>query len=195
MGMIPARLTRLTVGLIPTSEHAADGERMDPSVSVPMAAAQRLAAAATAEPELEPEGVRSSAYGLRHCPPRPLQPLEECVERKFAHSLRLVLPRITAPAARSRLATNASRAGIEPARAREPAVVIIRSAVAMLSLRRIGMPCSGPRAPLALRSASSDSAIASASGFSWRTERTAPSSSSMRARYRSAIARAVYLPE
>src|SRR5918912_1533523 len=113
---------------------------MGPAVSVPIAAAQKFAATATPAPELEPEGVRSSTYGLRHCPPRPLQPLEECVERKFAHSLRLVLPRITAPAARSRSATNASRAGIEPLRASDPAVVIIRSAVAMLSLSKIGMP-------------------------------------------------------
>ncbi len=35
-----------------------DGLRMDPSVSVPMATAQRLAATAAAEPELDPEGLR-----------------------------------------------------------------------------------------------------------------------------------------
>ena len=40
--------------------------------------------------------------------------------------------------------------GIAPASASEPAVVIMRSAVAMLSLMRIGMPCSGPRGPRAL---------------------------------------------
>ena len=69
----------------------------------------------------------------------------ECVERKFAHSLRLVLPRITAPASRSRATMNASFGGVAPASASEPAVVIMRSAVAMLSLIRTGMPCSGPR--------------------------------------------------
>ena len=37
------------------------------------------------------------------CPPRELQPDDDRVERKFAHSLRLVLPRITAPASRSRV--------------------------------------------------------------------------------------------
>ena len=41
-----------------------------------------------------------------------------CVERKFAHSLRLVLPRITAPASRSRSTTNASRGGDRRLRAR-----------------------------------------------------------------------------
>ena len=36
-------------------------------------------------------------YGLRHWPPRALQPLEECGERKLAHSLMFVLPSSTAP--------------------------------------------------------------------------------------------------
>src|SRR6185369_5267974 len=117
-----------------------------------MQAAAKLAAAADPEPELEPEGERSRAYGLRHCPPRPLQPLDEWLERKFAHSLRLVLPRSTAPASRSRAAMKASRGTGTPARAREPAVVCILSAVAMLSFTRMGRPWSGPRGPLALRS-------------------------------------------
>ena len=89
----------------------------------------------------------------------------ECVERKFAHSLRFVLPRMTAPASRSRATTNASFGGLTPASASEPAVVIMRSAVAMLSLSRTGMPCSGPRTRPLLRSASRRSAIASASGL------------------------------
>ena len=60
----------------------------------------------------------------------------------FAHSLRLVLPRMTAPAARNRSATtNASRGALAPSSASEPAVVSKRSAVAMLSLMRTGMPC------------------------------------------------------
>ena len=56
--------------------------------------------------------------------------------------------------------------GTEPSSASEPAVVVIRSAVSMLSFSAIGMPCSGPRTLPALRSASSWSAIASASGLS-----------------------------
>ena len=43
-------------------------------------------------PELDPHGLRSSTYGFFVCPPRELQPDVERVERKFAHSLRLVLP-------------------------------------------------------------------------------------------------------
>src|SRR6185503_1297555 len=108
IGMMPARLTRPTVGLMPTSADAAEGDVTEPSVSVPMATAQQFAAVAAPEPELEPDGVRSSAYGLCVCPPRPLQPLDECVERKFAHSLKFVLPMITAPAAFKRSATHES---------------------------------------------------------------------------------------
>ena len=105
-------------------------------------------------PELEPHGLRSSAYGLRVWPPRPLHPLVECDERKFAHSLQLVLPRMIAPAARSRCTTNASAGAGMSASASEPALVLIRSPVSMLSLMRIGTPCSGPRILPAFRSAS-----------------------------------------
>src|SRR4051812_14380262 len=100
---------------------------MEPSVSVPTAAATRLAATATADPELDPDGLRSSAYGFLVWPPRALQPLDECVDRKFAHSLRFVLPRMTAPAARRRFTTNASLGILAPTSASEPAVVIMRS--------------------------------------------------------------------
>src|SRR5712692_2958723 len=163
--MIPERLTRPTVGLIPTMPLNDEGETMEPSVSVPIAAAQRFAATATADPELEPEGFRSSAYGFFVWPPRPLQPLVDREDRKLAHSLRLVFPRITAPAARSLCATNESRGASDPRSAKDPAVVIIRSPVSRLSLSRIGTPCRRPRGPLALRSLSSARAIASASGL------------------------------
>src|SRR5947209_17392093 len=76
MGMMPARLMRPTVGLMPTRPAAAAGDVTEPSVSVPMATTQQLAAVAHPDPELDPDGVRSSAYALRVCPPRPLQPLD-----------------------------------------------------------------------------------------------------------------------
>ena len=60
-GMTPARLTSPMVGLIPTRPLRLAGETIDPSVSLPIAAAHRLAAVATAEPLLEPDGLRSSA--------------------------------------------------------------------------------------------------------------------------------------
>src|SRR5437763_3339230 len=133
MGTTPWRLVRPTVGLMPTRPDADDGLMIEPSVSVPSAAMHRLAATLTPEPELEPPGVRSRTYGLRVWRPRPLQPLDERRERKLAHSLRLVLPRMTPPAARSFAATVASRGGRDPTRASEPAVVSMRSAVSTLS--------------------------------------------------------------
>src|SRR3954463_15402930 len=127
--MIPPRLTKPTVGFIPTTPQSDAGEMIDPSVSVPTATAHKLAATATAEPALEPEGLRSSAYGFFVSPPRALQPLVELLALKFAHSLRLVLPSSTAPAARS-LRTRVESCGApEPSRASEPAVVIILSPV------------------------------------------------------------------
>src|SRR5438067_1827656 len=134
IGTMPDRLIKPSVGLMPTNPFVDEGASTDPSVSVPTAAAQRFAATAAAEPELEPEGFRSSAYGQSVSPPRPLQPLVECEDRKFAHSLKLVLPGNTAPASRSFFATNESRVGAGPISANDPAVVIIRSRVSMLSL-------------------------------------------------------------
>src|SRR5689334_22516212 len=102
IGMIPERLVNPTVGLMPTTPLTAAGTRIDPSVSVPMAATARLAATADAEPELDPCGEVSRTYGLSPWPPRALQPLEERVERKLAHSLMLVFPKRTASALRKR---------------------------------------------------------------------------------------------
>ena len=61
IGMMPRRDTRPTVGLIPTSPHIEDGQRIEPSVSVPMPAAARLAEMPEPVPLDEPHGLRSSA--------------------------------------------------------------------------------------------------------------------------------------
>src|SRR3954451_14958989 len=141
--MMPARLMRPSVGLIPTNPDADDGQTTDPSVSVPTPTVARFAAIADPVPELDPQALRSSTYGFFVSPPRPLQPLVECVERKFAHSLSLVFPRITAPASRRRETMNASPAAWFSASASDPADVAMRSAVSMLSLISTGTPCSG----------------------------------------------------
>ena len=94
-----------------------------------------------------------------------LQPLEEFVERKLAHSLRLALARITAPAARRLSTRKASAGGRCPFIASDPAVVSIASAVSMFAFSTTGMPCSGPRDPVACLSASSSAAISTASGL------------------------------
>src|SRR5271169_1904853 len=147
MGITPVRLISPTVGFTPTNPFTEDGLTTEPSVSEPTAAAQRLAAVAAPAPELDPDVFRSSAYGFRVRPPRPLQPLIECVERKLAHSLILVFARINAPAERNREAANASCAACEPSSASDPAEVLILSPVSMLSLIKIGIPCNGPRGP------------------------------------------------
>src|SRR4051794_6356269 len=143
IGIIPVRGTRPRVGLIPTMPHVDEGQITEPSVSVPTPIAARLAAIAAPVPDDEPHGLRSSMYGLCVCPPRPDQPLEECSERKFAHSLRFVLPSNTAPAARSCCTTKESCfGGGASARPRLPAVVFILSAVSRLSFTSTGIPWS-----------------------------------------------------
>src|SRR5205809_6322703 len=79
-------------------------------------------------------------------PPMPLQPLDEGADRKLAHSDRLALPMMIAPAAFSCFAMNAS-AGVLPASAQEPAVVGI-PVVSTLSLTMIGIPSNGRWSPL-----------------------------------------------
>src|SRR5207248_2224699 len=98
MGMIPPCEIRRRVGLMPTTPFADEGQVIEPSVSVPTARGAMPAATATAEPLLEPQGVRSRTCGFLVWRPRPLHPLAERLERKLAHSLRLALPRMTAPA-------------------------------------------------------------------------------------------------
>ncbi len=60
IGTIPLLLTRPSVGLMPTIPFADDGQTIEPSVSVPTATAQRFAETPAPEPELEPQGFRSS---------------------------------------------------------------------------------------------------------------------------------------
>src|SRR5512142_757226 len=139
---------------MPTTPLALAGQTMLPSVSLPNDTPAKFAETAAPEPELEPHGLRLMPYGLFVCPPRPDQPLIDSKERKFAHSDKFVLPRITAPPARRFAATVESCVAGAPNRANEPAVVCILSPVSMLSLSRTGMPCSGPSTVPFLRGAS-----------------------------------------
>ena len=63
----------------------------------------------------------------------------------FAHSERLAFAKMIAPASLSLAATPLSRAAMCPSKAYEPAVVLMPSAVSMLSFTMMGMPWSGPR--------------------------------------------------
>src|ERR1700722_6602877 len=104
MGTIPDRLTRPTVGLIPTVPQALAGDTIEPSVSVPTASGARPAAIAAPEPELEPDVLRATLWGLTAWPPSVLSPLLDGRERKFAHSDRLALPPGNTPGAPARAA-------------------------------------------------------------------------------------------
>src|SRR5688572_23478995 len=82
IGITPQRLMRPTVGLIPTNMFWLDGLRIDPDVSVPTFAAQKLAAVPV--PELDPpvgsaglppnpsRGSGRGSYGFMPNPPAPL---------------------------------------------------------------------------------------------------------------------------
>src|SRR4051812_31491170 len=66
IGTTPARLVMPRVGLMPTMPFACAGQTMLPSVSVARATAHKFAETAAPDPELEPQGFRSNAYGLLH---------------------------------------------------------------------------------------------------------------------------------
>ena len=99
-------------------------------------------------------------------PPMPLHPLDDGLERKFAHSDRLALPMTNAPASLNCWTMNASP-GVLPASAQEPAVVGM-PVVLMLSLTMIGMPRSGRSSPRR-RAASAARASARAVGLTVMT--------------------------
>src|SRR5689334_24244289 len=75
IGTTCVRDTRPTVGLSATMPLIEPGHTSEPSVSVPSAAAARLAAIAEPLPELEPQALRSSTYGFFVSPPIADQPL------------------------------------------------------------------------------------------------------------------------
>lgn len=87
------------------------------------------------------------------------------LDRKLAHWLRLALPNITTPAALNLEARVESRGTFAPYNAKDPAVLLIWSFVAMLFLMRIGMPCKGPLVIPLARSASNSAAMLAASGL------------------------------
>ena len=64
-GTTPVVETRPTLGLSPTILLSMAGTRPEPAVSVPSAIGTKPAATATAEPELDPPGIRSARSGLR----------------------------------------------------------------------------------------------------------------------------------
>ena len=111
-----ASLTRPKVGLRPTTPHRAEGMRIEPPPSAPMAIGTSPAATAAAEPAEDPPVACPGSQGLRTNPvigfmpvtPRPI-------------SCMLALPTSSAPAARRRATTVASAPPAWPANTRAPA--------------------------------------------------------------------------
>ena len=79
------------------------GWRIEPPVSVPVAAGSRRAATAAADPPDEPPGTRLSSQGFRVTCQAEFSVLEP-----IANSSQLSLPRVTVPASARRATTVAS---------------------------------------------------------------------------------------
>src|SRR6516165_2404646 len=88
--MAPARETRPKVGRNPVTPQRSQGETIEPSVSEPMAKANRPAEVPAAEPAEDPLDPSSRFHGLRVLPPYQTSPI--------ASSPRVVLATSTAPA-------------------------------------------------------------------------------------------------
>ena len=157
------------------------GQIIEPLVSVPTASDARRSDMAAPEPDDEPQALLDSICGFRVSPPTALQPLIEDSERKFAHSDKLVLPKIIAPAAFSFSTIGASRPVSLAISAIEPAVVGI-SLLSILSFSSTGIPARGPSvSPFASRLSMAFASV-SALGFNAKTLFTFSSSRSIRAR-------------
>ncbi len=104
-GVTPATGTRPCVGRSALTPQNDAGLRSEPPVSVPSAASTIPAATATAEPPLEPPGMRSRSHGLRQAPHAWF-----CVVAPKLSCSRLAFATTTAPAARSRRTAVASAA-------------------------------------------------------------------------------------
>jgi len=98
--------TRPAEGRRPTRPQNEAGIRSEPPRSVPSARAIMPLASAAAPPPVEPPAERDGFHGLRVQPKTSLKVLPPA-----ANSGQLVLPRITAPASRSRRTTRASSRG------------------------------------------------------------------------------------
>src|SRR5258705_5638957 len=113
-GTTPSSGTRPKSPFSPTTPQYAAGRRIEPTVCVPIAPGTCRAATAAPDPDDDPPGVRSAAHGF-----------VVGAGSLYANCVATVLPTITAPAARSRATSVASRVGWRWANAGAPAVVVI----------------------------------------------------------------------
>src|SRR5271156_5438016 len=101
---------------MPTMPQKEAGWRMEPPVSVPVAARHRRADTAAAEPPDEPPGTRSLSLPLAFQGLMTLPKWLVVLLEPIANSSRLVLPRHTAPASHMRAVTEDSYGGTKPLR-------------------------------------------------------------------------------
>ncbi len=149
-------------------------------MSLPRLTGVKPAATAAALPPEDPPGTRVRSWGLRVVPNA-----EFSVEEPIANSSRLVLPTLTAPAARRRPTTVASYGGHHPSRIFDEHVVGM-PLVHRLSFNAIGTPASGPGSRPAATAASTAAASARAWSAVTRLKAwTSPSRSAMRSRWAS----------
>ena len=92
-GTIPSQLSQPALGRCPTIPQSAAGQRIEPAVSVPIAAMQSPAATAAAEPDEDPPVMRCKSHGFFTGPNALTMPLPP-----NANSCRFSLPISTAPA-------------------------------------------------------------------------------------------------
>src|SRR5689334_25144869 len=121
--IIPLRLTSSSVGARPTRLFTDAGQRIETTVSSPIAHVTRFAATEVAEPALDIPGSRSVSYGLQKVPPNELR------APSTAYSARLAFARIIAPASRSRFTNVASSGGRSLAYGTSPPDVVRMSKV------------------------------------------------------------------
>ncbi len=129
------------------------------------------AATAAAAPLDDPPGERDASCGFVVGPALPI-----------AYSVDTVVPRITAPAARSRATTGASRVGTRSSWIEVPQAQC-RFATSMISFTATGTPCNAPRRSLGVRSRARASASAASGATRSRKARTRGSDDAMRARH------------
>ena len=129
---------------------------IEPAESEPVAQGRRPAATAAAEPPLEPPVPRPGSKGLTESGPSRF-----LVSPSIPSAGVLVLPTMTAPAARRRSTITQSASGTCPAWAASPNVVRM-PAVSCRSLTAMGTPRSAPAVSPAFSAASARAAASSA---------------------------------
>src|SRR5580658_733154 len=117
-GKMPVNGTNPQVGFNPTMPQNAEGTRMDPPSSHPIAISTTHEATSAALPLEDPPVVRVRSCGLR------TKPVSEVWLPKLIQKLSHTdLPVISAPASRSRVTTVASVAGTNPSRTFDPFII------------------------------------------------------------------------